>query len=131
MRVEIINGDHIPPHPVVIVNGHGLQVDFSDVKGELWDSTVSKIEWGIVHPGDGKIFGRVTLKNGQGRVFHDPMAIQPYLVAYMHRKLEEDAKHAANVKARQDEQARAMAKRLVDEDMVRAARAQAEQDRGQ
>lgn len=126
-RVEIINGDHIPNLPFMIVDKHGLHVDLSNVTGELWDPTVAKIEWGILHPGTGRTFGRVHLKNGQGRIFWDAMLIQPYLATYMARWLEEKAKHKTNVRNRQVEKGRAMAKRHVDEDMVRAAQAQAEQ----
>jgi hypothetical protein len=35
-RVEIINGDHEPPQPFMIVDGQGLHVDFAKVDGELW-----------------------------------------------------------------------------------------------
>lgn len=128
-RIEIINGAHIPPHAFMVVDGYGLQVDLSDVVGELWDAaTTSRVEWGIVHAGTGKVFGRVHLKNGQGRTFYDIALMKPYLIAYEARAKEEKAKHDANVQARQATASKAAAKRDTDDAMVRAARAQAEQE---
>lgn len=129
-HVEILNGDHIPPFPFMIVDGYGLHVDLSGVTGELYDhATVAKIEWGILHPGTGKLFGTVRLKNGQKpRVFWDGKLMAPYLTAYAIRRAEEEQKHQRNLDQRQQDEAKAQRKRETDEAMVRAARAQVEQE---
>ncbi len=124
-HVQIINGDHVPPHPLMIVDGVGLQVDLSGVKGELWAPTVARIEYGMTHQPTGRTFGRVVLKNGQGRTFWDVNLIQPYLAAYITRWTEEKAKHADNVRQRGTKRLLDLAKRGVDDGMARAARAQA------
>ena len=105
--IDIINGDHaVGPDganwPFMVVDRCGLHVDLSTVRGELWDPTVAMVTWGHMHI-NGKLFGTVRLKNGQGRVFWDVNLMRPYLAAYAIRKAEEDAKHAANMKARADE----------------------------
>lgn len=127
MRVEIINGEHVPPIPFFIVDAVGCHVDLSNVVGQLWDPTVARIDWGL-QDAAGKTFGRVQLKNGQGRNFWDATLMQPYLEAFVKRWLEEKGKHAANVKARKDAAAKADAKRSSDDAMVRAIRAQLEQE---
>lgn len=130
MHVEIINGDHVPPIPFIVVDGTGCHVDLSNVGGQLWDPTVAKIEWGLTDA-SGKVFGRVQLKNGQGRNFWDHTLMLPYLEAFTKRWAEEKGKHEANVKARKDEEAKAQAKRESDDAMVRAIRAQLAQEFGQ
>jgi len=35
--IEIINGDHDPESPFMIVDRLGMHVDFSGVDGQLWD----------------------------------------------------------------------------------------------
>jgi hypothetical protein len=35
--IEITGGDHDPPHPFMVVRGHGFPIDLSQVSGELWD----------------------------------------------------------------------------------------------
>jgi hypothetical protein len=35
--VDIINGDHDPPFPFVVVGNRGLHVDLSNIRGQLWD----------------------------------------------------------------------------------------------
>jgi hypothetical protein len=35
--IEITGGDHDPPHPFMVVAGHGFLIDLSRVAGELWD----------------------------------------------------------------------------------------------
>ena len=45
-NVQIINGDHEPPLPFVIVDRFGMHVDLSKVVGQLWDPTVAEITWG-------------------------------------------------------------------------------------
>jgi hypothetical protein len=77
--VEIINGDHDPPFPFMIVNRFGMHVDLSKVQGQLWDApTVAKIEWGLLTL-EKKPFGRVTLKNGQTRTFFSQDLMTPYV----------------------------------------------------
>jgi hypothetical protein len=127
-RIEILNGAHIPPHAFMVVDGYGLQVDLSNVVGELWDQeTTARVDWGLRDTSN-KVFGRVILKNGQGRPFYDIALMKPYLIAYEARAKEEKAKHDANVQARQAAASKAAAKRDTDDAMVRAARAQAEQE---
>jgi hypothetical protein len=129
-QIKIINGDHVPNWPFVIVDAVGMHVDLSEVRGELWADNVARIEWGLVDAANGKTFGRVILKNGQGRKFFDPMLMQPYLAAYMTRWLEEKAKHETNVKKRAADKMKEMSKRATDEDMVRAAWRQVQQELG-
>ena len=45
-------------------------VDFSGIAQDaIWDrNTTARVEWGIRHP-DGRVFGLVTLKNGDQRAF--------------------------------------------------------------
>jgi hypothetical protein len=35
--IEIVGGDHDPPHPFMVVRGHGFLIDLSQISGELWD----------------------------------------------------------------------------------------------
>jgi len=35
--IEIVNGDHDPPHTYMVVAGHGFHIDLSRVYGELCD----------------------------------------------------------------------------------------------
>jgi hypothetical protein len=35
--VEIVGGDHDPPHTYMVVAGHGFLIDLSRIAGELWD----------------------------------------------------------------------------------------------
>lgn len=80
--IEIINGDHDPALPFMVVDRHGMHVDFSTVTHQLYDqNTVAKVEWGLVDQ-QGRLFGRVTLKNGTGRTFWDADLMTPYLNAY-------------------------------------------------
>jgi hypothetical protein len=124
-KVTIISGDHIPPIPYMIVDNVGMQVDLSGVKGELWGPTVARVEYGMTQQPSGKIFGRVVLKNGQGRTFWDPSLIQPYLAAYITRWTEEKAKHADNVRRRATKRMQDLMKSGVHDGMARAALAQA------
>ncbi len=73
--IEIINGDHEPPHPFIVVNRHGMHVDLSKVDGNLWDPTVSRIVWGHREI-DGRYYGKVEFKNGTARAFFDPTLIE-------------------------------------------------------
>ncbi len=98
--VEIINVDHDPPHPYMIVNNAGMQVDFSRVEGELWDPTVRRIYWG--QGMDGRYFGKIEMKNGTGRTFFDAQLLVPYLRAYKMRKADEEIKAALADQARKD-----------------------------
>ncbi len=127
-KVEIIGGDHIPPIPYMVVNNRGMHVDLSEVRGELWDpANTAKVVWGIREV-SGRVYGTVQLKNGQGRKFYDASLIQPYLNAYLDRYLEEKQKHEANLRKRASDAAKAKAKRDTDDAMVRAIRAQVEQE---
>lgn len=99
-QIHIINGDHEPPLPFVIVDRMGLHVDLTGI-GELWDPTVAEIIWGL-RDNDRRPYGVVKLKNGTGRRFGNANLMLPYLRAWKVRKAEEDAKHAANVKAAAD-----------------------------
>lgn len=128
MLVEIINGDHIPNWPLIVVDGKGVQVDLAGVPGELWDpNNVARIDWGLLSQRDGRTFGRITLKNGQKRTFWDKALIQPYLQAYAVKWAAESAKHAANVAERKAKQAKAAARDSADGAMVRAIREKVEQ----
>ena len=80
--VAIINGDHEPPFPFVIVDRFGMHVDIDVAGGQLWDPlTVAHIEWGL-RDQQNQIFGIVTLKNGKTRPFWDAALVTPYLNAY-------------------------------------------------
>lgn len=128
-EIEIINGDHIPPGAFMRVGNYGVMVDLSSVPGELWDqATSARVEWGLKELSSGKIYGRVTLKNGQGRTFYDKGLMTPYLTVFEARATEEKAKHAANMQARKAEADKRAMKQAVDEGMARANRAQAEQE---
>jgi hypothetical protein len=35
--IEITRGDDDPPHPFMVVRGHGFLIDLSRIFGELWD----------------------------------------------------------------------------------------------
>ena len=35
--IEIVGGDHDPPHTYMVVAGHDFLIDLSRVAGELWD----------------------------------------------------------------------------------------------
>jgi hypothetical protein len=35
--IEIVDGDHDPPHTYMVVAGHGFLIDLSRVAGELWN----------------------------------------------------------------------------------------------
>ena len=85
--IEIINGDHDPALPFMIVARFGMHVDFSGVQGQLFDPTVAKIEWGHKDQ-QGQIYGTVKLKNGTGRNFWDGDLMKPYLAVYNARKAE-------------------------------------------
>jgi hypothetical protein len=58
-----------------------MQVDLSNVAGQLGDPTVARIEWGIQDQ-QGRLFGRVVLKSGQTRAFWDRSLLTPYFNAY-------------------------------------------------
>jgi hypothetical protein len=98
--VEIIGGDHVPPHPFMVVNRNGCHVDLSDVSHTLFDpNTVSKVIWGFFeqpyHPngspaGEPKLAGRIEFKNGEVRKFYDANLMVPYMEAYARAQ----AKHA-------------------------------------
>jgi len=84
-RVEILNGDHHVDGkgnlPFVIIDRTGVHVDLTGI-GQLWDApTVARIDWGL-RDVSGKVFGRVTLKNGTSRNFFDVELMAPYLNAY-------------------------------------------------
>ena len=80
-HVEIIAGEHDPPHPFVDVDRRGIHVDLTGVQGHLWDVTASHLVWGL-RDGNGGIFGRITFKNGNSRTFGDPLLILPYVAAH-------------------------------------------------
>lgn len=82
-HIEIINAEgNDPPFPFMIVNRFGMHVDLTNVQGQLFDApTVFKVEWGLRSP-DGRVFGKVTLKNGQSRTFSDFDLMTPYTNAY-------------------------------------------------
>jgi hypothetical protein len=103
-RVEIINGDHEPPYPFMVVDGVGMHVDFSKVAGELWDApTVKRITWGgAQRTPDGRYFGKVENVNGTGRTFFDAELLVPYLRAWKMRKADEDLKAALAEQAKRD-----------------------------
>ncbi len=80
--VAIINGDHEPPFPFVIIDRFGMHVDLSAVGGQLWDqATTARIEWGFQDQ-QRQTFGVITLKNGERRAFWDRELMTPYLNAY-------------------------------------------------
>lgn len=81
--VEIINGDHTPVgHVYVAVDRFGMLVDLSGVNGQLWDApTVARVIWGATDT-QGRVFGMVTLKNGESRTFWDENLMTPYTNAY-------------------------------------------------
>lgn len=111
--IEIIAGDHeVGPDkanwPFMSVNRAGLHVDLSKVPGELWGPAVASVGYGY-RDRDGREFGIVWLKNGDKRIFANKDMLRPYLTAYAARKIEEDAKHAANVQAAIDADEAAMA----------------------
>ena len=86
--IQIVNGDHDPAWPYVAVDNHGMHVDLSAVKGQLWDApTVARIEWGM-RDLSGNRFGTVTLKNGTSRTFSDANLMLPYLRAWKLRSAE-------------------------------------------
>jgi hypothetical protein len=45
-NVQIINADHDPPYPFVIVDRFGMHVDLSKIVGQLWSDDVAEITWG-------------------------------------------------------------------------------------
>ena len=61
-------------------------LDLSRVAGALWDPTVESITWckGL----DGRMGGRVTLKNGTGRNFFDSNLLTPYVNAWKAKRAE-------------------------------------------
>jgi hypothetical protein len=69
---------HDPPLPFMVVDRFGLFVDLSKVHGQLFDPTVLKITWGE-RTMDGRTFGQVMMKNGNGRAYWDPELMEPYL----------------------------------------------------
>src|SRR5271156_2547582 len=98
--VAIINGDHKPPIPFVVVDRLGMHVDCNVAGGQLWDPiTVARIEWGFVK--DGVPFGLVTLRSGQRRAFWDPALLTPYLNAYYAEREKRGLGNAADFQQRQ------------------------------
>lgn len=91
--IRIINGDNGPPsYPLVVVDDYGPHVDVSKVEGELWDQpTTAEVTWGNKSP-DGRLFGTIRLKNGEGRRFWDPELMLPYLKAWTMAKADFDLK---------------------------------------
>jgi hypothetical protein len=81
MQFEIRAGDHVPDLPFVIVNRQGIHVDLTGI-GELWDGpTTAMVQWGLISNA-GIEFGRVTLKDGTSRNFHDRDLTLPYVKAH-------------------------------------------------
>ena len=99
--VAIINGDHEPPFPFVIVDRFGMHVDIDGIGGQLWDApTVARIEWGFVDQ-QRQTFGVVTLKNGKRREFWDQALMTPYLNAYYAERERRGHGEAKNFTTRQ------------------------------
>jgi hypothetical protein len=84
--ISITAGAHDPPHPFMKMGQHGFLIDLSRVAGALWDPTVESITWckGL----DGRMGGRVTLKNGTGRNFFDSNLLTPYVNAWKAKRKE-------------------------------------------
>lgn len=105
--VEIINGDHDPPHPFIVCDRFGLHVELADVDHAVFDkNTVRRVIWGFMHQrtmGDGRtplgppiMAGRIEFKNGEARLFFDTALMVPYLAAWKNAKAKHDATMARN-----------------------------------
>jgi hypothetical protein len=102
--ITINNSDgHDPPLQFMVVDRFGLFVDLSKVHGQLFDPTVAEITWGSERTIDGRMFGRVKMKNGTGRTFWDPELIEPYLRAWKMAKGNHDLSEAFKEQQRKDE----------------------------
>jgi hypothetical protein len=40
LQPKVTGGDHDPPHPFMVVRGHGFLIDLSRISGELWDQNL-------------------------------------------------------------------------------------------
>jgi hypothetical protein len=63
------------------VNRFMLQLELPTSAGNLWDDSVTCVEWGHVDT-SGRLFGQVIPRNGKPRQFFDPALITPYLNAF-------------------------------------------------
>ena len=54
MQVSISSGGHVPDLPYMVVDGHGLLVDLSNIEGELLDRVVTN---GVIWSQKSRSFG--------------------------------------------------------------------------
>jgi hypothetical protein len=90
MRVTIRRDGHAPPFHHVTVDGHGIPIDLSQVKGSLHDPTISYVDWGVVRENGELREGGHIVRDGEPepKKYFDRAALAPYLDAYERRKAE-------------------------------------------
>jgi hypothetical protein len=83
MQVSISSGGHVPDLPYMVVDGHGMLVNLSNIEGELLDRVVSKVTWGpIVVNGEAREGGTILRQDGTRQPFWDVNLLSPYLKAW-------------------------------------------------
>lgn len=65
-----------------------MNVDLTGVDGQLWDAkTVRSVLWGLKND-EGRVYGRVEMRNGTRRSFFDAGLLAPYEAAFRKRHAE-------------------------------------------